>query len=428
MLFPVVFTLISAVLSVFVAIYLSDRAAASKTELYANLEHYKFIIPVLTFFVLSFSFLHSMYSGAALFAGFLLFIFAEHLRRIINAAHNNAALFNLGIGALSLACVSLIRLATAEVFVFIAFLLGTLLASHFKPDDQPENNISQSAVISTLGILGAAYFYTGSDSAAFFPLLLSAAGAGSMLISIFVATYYSWKKPIQMLSVASASFLIFSAAATTKIILFNPHFIVICIALGVIAAHASYRCKTTWSTTALIATILLLSYRAAEFYGVIIAFTSFAALQPNFLLLPKNDAYEKITKHLSIIILTLLTIRSVAMVGRSVLFEIGDPYLLSGILCGLVLTKLFSEHRAKLHESHTYQQIVFIIPLVVITLSSIVLGKIHGIVLSVGVLIGILFVLLISSDDDSALTRLRNYLLIFLVVTILTITTLFAQK
>ena len=428
MLFPVVFTLISAVLSVFVAIYLSDRARASQDALFANLRHYTFIIPVLTFFVLSFSFLSSIYSGIALLAGFLLFICAEHVRRIINAADNNPGLFNLAIVSLSILSAGFIRLLTSEVLVFIAFLLGALLASHFKPDTQSENTASDSITISITGLLGAAYFYTGSDSAAFFPLLIIAAGAASMLVSIFVATYYSWKKPMHMLIVASVSFLVFSAAATTKIILFNPQFIAICIAIGVAAAHASYRLKTMWAELALTISALLLGYSAAEFYGIIIVLTSFVALKPNFLLLPKNNLYEKTSNNLLLLVLTLLTIRSVAMSGRSMLFELGDPYLLSGALFGILLTKLFSTHKLKLREAHSYQQIILLTPAAILAAASLLFGKIHGIILSIGTLAGILFVLFTTNDSEENLGNLRSHFLIFLLVTILTITAIFAEK
>lgn len=428
MLFPVVFTLISAVLSVFVAVYLSDRSAAPKSAIYANLGHYTTIIPVLTFFVLSFSFLGSIYSGIALLGGFLLYIGAEHLRRMIDASNNNSALFNLAALAISVLCVALMRLGTSEALVFIAFFLGVLLASHFKPTAEPENSIADWIAVSVIGILGATYFYTGSDSAAFFPLLLLAAGSASMLLSIFVATYYSWKKPAQMLSVASVSFVVFSAAATTKIILFNPQFIAICIAIGVAVAHISYRIKTVWAELTLTIAALLFGYLVGEFYGIIVVFISFAALKPNFLLLPKNILYEKITGNLLLIILTLLTIRSVAMSGRSVLFEIGDPYLLSGALLGILLTKLFSTHASKLQDARLYEQLVLLIPAAMIVAATLLFGKIHGTVLSIGALAGILCVLFTSNEAENTLARLRSHFLIFLLVTILTITSLFALK
>ncbi len=316
--------------------------------------------------------------------------------------------------AYSVLVLSMLQLITSDPLILIVLLTCATIAAWFQKN---ESLTLRALLIAAIGVLSATYFYGGSQRAAIFPITLLAIGCAATLISIFIATHYSWKKPLHMFNVASVAFFILAAASAAWIIPFRPLLILGCVAVGLACAHLCVRVSGTWARIAITIVALIGGYWIVEVYGIIIVFVSFSALLGNTTLLPSSREHIKIIDDFLLITLFLLVIRSIASAGRSILFEVNDPFLLAGILLSILFVWGYRAGAPWLYISARRAWLVLLAPIIFSASCILIFGKIHGLIVLVGALMGLILRTLISPETREDLPPAYRTLVILFILT-----------
>ncbi len=412
---PTILIIFLATISIIFSLRLSECSKTPVSELLSFLRLFQPLWPIATGIFFALIILSSLYSAIGFLAGIFIFIVGSFIEQKINSEKTNSALFTLFATSFSVLGLSTVRLITTDVTTLITLFAGALLLAWYKKVEFINSEILRSILFASIGVLGAHYFYAGSGLAAQFILLLIALGCTGMLLSIFAATHYAQSKPKQMFHIAAISYLIIASAAAGWIIPFRPINIVVCILLGAIGAVVCVRSNKIWTRNTLLIAIMLSSYFVAEFYGAIIALISFSALIPSTSLLPNTKTHIKIVTDFLFLLLIPIFIHGVATSGKSILFEIGNPFLLSGILLSLLV--IWGYQYFMSHQNYTNKWSWLIIPApLFLGLASVVLFKENnGVILLAGVFVGLVLQELLLSRQDIEDPGHKNLTLLFFV-------------
>jgi len=408
-----------ATISIIFSLRLSERQKTSFPVFVSFVKSYQPLWPITLGLTISFSVLLSLYSAIGFLAGILIFIVASFVELIINNDKTNPALFNLFAASLSILSISLLRLVSLTTPTLISFFAGALLVAWYKKTEYDDSHILRNILIACVGVLGANYFYAGSENAAQFLLLLIALGCASMLVSIFAATNYGQSKPKQMFIVATIAYAVIAAATAAWIIPFRPINVTICIAVGLVATHVCLRFDKPWIKFGILAVTLLSSYFIAEFYGATAALISLSALTPNSSLLPNIKNHTVVISNYIFALLIPLFIHSVSTAGHSMLFEIGNPFLLSGILLSTLI--IWGHETFMTHPIYTEKRswVIMLLPIIIGVIGIILFKENSGILLLTGALIGLVLRVLLLSNYSSDIRPHKNLTLLFFVASFL---------
>ena len=393
----IIFSTFIAVCTIIAALWLSEFRRAPDETIPATIHP---ILPaigvVLIITIPAFGYFFSIGVAIVFILGMIASSIIEYFAKKIHAENSKHSLFPLCALACSILVYSLLWTIAGTGTALVALATGALTISFLTR----ATNELQPFLVTTVGVLGAHFFYAGSERAVGFTLALLAVGCASTLISIFVATHYAWKTPQQMFHGACIAFFLFGLTTTSWLLEFKPLMMVACVGVGLVCAIACTRIHKPWIPLACIFVGLSAGYSLAEFYGIIIVLLAFYALIGNIRLL-------KFTEHrVSIDIFLLLTIfilfvHSITVAGRSILFELNDPYILAGILMSGALMYVSASQREK--------PLMLIAPVVLTCISIALFQKTHGVV----VLCGMLFGLVVRDIFERTITPLiQTYLFI----------------
>lgn len=412
---PTILIIFLATISLISSILLSERSKTSFSEILSHLKQFQPLWPTVSALCIALTVLTSLYSAFGFLAGILIFIISSLVESKINAEKTNAALFTLFTSSFSVLSLSVAWFISPNTTTLITLFAGTLLFAWYKKIEFVNSEILRGTLFASLGILGAHYFYGGSQIATQFILLLLALGCAGMVISIFAATHYGQSTPKQMFHIAGTTFFVAACATAGWIIPFKPMNIAVCILLGAIATFICVRTNKTWVRNTILITTLLSSYFVAEFYGIIVAFISFGALSPNTSLLSNAKTHIKTIIDYLFILLIPIFIHSIAASGKSLLFEIGNPFLIGGILLSLLV--IWSYRSFISSHAYSNKRLLLIIPLsFLIGLVSIILFKENnGAILLTGILVGLILQEIILSNEDTSGPGHKNLTLLFFV-------------
>lgn len=423
---PTILIIFLATISIIFSLRLAEHPKTSFSALTDFVKTFLPLWPVALIIFIILAIITSLYSAIGFLAGILLFIVGSFVERNINAEKTNSALFSLFSASFSALGISLVRTITPNATALIALFAGALLLAWYKKIEFANSELLRNLFLICVGILGAHYFYAGSELAVQFILLLLTLGCTGMLLSIFAATHYGQHKPKQMFRIASISYLIIAGAAAGWIIPFRPLNIAFCVLLGAAATLVCVQNNKTWIRNTLLVVTLLSSYFVAEFYGAIVALISFAALIPSTSLLSNTKTHIKIVTDFLFVLLIPVFIHSISASGRSVLFEIGNLFLLSGIVLSLLVTwgyKAFLSHPA---YSEKRSWIVILVPFLLGLIGVVLFKESSGVILLTGVFIGLVLQELLLSDQDAEDPGHKNLTLLFFISSFLFTNLLFS--
>lgn len=405
---PSILIIFLATISVIFSIHLSDRPKTSFIDFIAFIKSYVSLWPIAVAATLIITVLTSLYSAIGFLAGLCVFIVGSFVEHLLSADNTNTPLVNLFTAALGVLGVYAVHGATPEATILIAFFTGALIAAWHKKTMFEASSLLRNLLLICIGVLGAQYFYAGSELAIQFSFLLTILGSAAMLVSIFTATHYGQHRPKQMLYVAAISYAIFASATAGWIIPFRPMSVALCILLGVATTLLSVLLDRPWVKHATLAVLILASYYVAEFYGVVVALMSYAALAPSVALLPSNKPHKKITTDFLLILLIPIFIHSIATAGRSILFEIGNPFLLAGILVSALF--VWGHHVLMSYHQHNekYVWVTLLIPLIVGVLNIILFGENNGTILLSGIFVGLILREILFSHNENETFDIKN--------------------
>lgn len=408
-----------ATISIIFSLRLSDRPKMSLSAVVSFVKNYHSFWPIAVGACILLTIMASLYSAIGFLAGVLIFIIALFAELHINSDKTNAALFNLFAASFSVLGISIMRLTTPAVLPTVSLFAGALIVAWYKKIEFADSAMLRSILITCVGAIGANYFYAGSDLAAQFLLLLIVLGCTGMLISIFAATNYGQSKPKQMFAVAAISYAIIATATAAWVIPFRPINIAVCIILGAIATYICVRFDKPWIKLSVLIATILASYFIAEFYGAIVALISLSALIPSASLLPNFKTHAATVADFVFILLIPIFIHSISTAGRSILFEIGNPFLLSGILLSLLFVwgyKTFLSHPS---YSEKRSWIILLAPFLVGLISVILFKENSGVILLAGVFIGLVLREILLSNSESEAQPHKILTLLFFVASFL---------
>lgn len=405
---PAILIIFLAAISIFFSIRLSERPKTSFFDFMTFVKSYLSVWPVAAASIFVITILTSLYSAIGFLAGLCIFIVGSFVEHTLNADKTNAALINLFAATFGALGIYTTHAVTPSTTVLIAFFAGALIAAWHKKIALADSSLLKNLLIVCASVLGAQYFYAGSERAVQFSFLLTILGSAAMLVSIFAATHYGQHRPKQMFYIAAISYTLFAGAVAGWIIPFRPLSIALCVLLGVAATTLSVLFDKPWIKHVAIAALIVSSYFVAEFYGVVVALISCAALAPSAALLPTNKMHAKIATDFLLILLIPIFIHSIATTGRSILFEVGNPFLLAGILISSLLVWAHHSYNEK------YAWLPLLTPLVIGILSVVLFGENSGTILLTGVFIGlILHEVLFSSNESDNLGSKNTIALVF---------------
>lgn len=412
---PTILIIFLATISIIFSLRLSEYSKTRVSELLSFLRLFQPLWPIATGIFFALIILTSLYSAIGFLAGIFIFIAGSFVEQKINSEKTNSALFTLFAISLSVLGLSIMRLITLDVAMLITLFAGALLLAWYKKVEFINSELLRSLLFASIGVLGAHYFYAGSERAAHFILLLIVLGCAGMLLSIFAATHYGQSKPKQMFHVAAISYLLIASAAAGWIIPFRPINIAICILFGVVGAVVCVRNNKIWARNALLVAIMLSGYFVAEFYGAIIAFISFSALIPSTSLLPNTKTHIKIVTDFLFLLLIPIFIHGIATSGKSILFEIGNPFLLSGILLSLLVIWGYQSFMSHPNYSDKRSWLIIPAPLFLGLASVILFKENNGVILLTGVFVGLILQELLLSRQDAEDPGHKNLTLLFFI-------------
>lgn len=226
-------------------------------------------------------------------------------------------------------------------------------------------------------LLMATYLFNGSLRALQFPVALSAV----VFLTPPIARWIAHKKNIQhhLLSLHGGVFAVLAYPLSLWIAGdFSPHLLWLAIILGVALCLAHVRSVAQWKHIAAITCAVLVGYTLGNFYGIGIVLVSMFAFTS---ITPDKQQNEETLLGLTLLLLFSAFIYSIAHAGRSILFELGDPYVMAGLLVGAMIPFLLFEIRTIAYTS--------LLPALIPPLCVILLGKNNGIVVLGGILMGV---------------------------------------
>ncbi|MDQ5931792.1 MAG: hypothetical protein QG607_494 [Patescibacteria group bacterium] len=418
---PSILIIFLATISVIFSIRLSEHPKTSITDFMTFIKSYVSLWPIAVASTLIITVLTSLYSAIGFLAGLCVFIIGSFVEHVLSADSTNTPLVNLFTAAVGVLGVYAVHGATPKATVLIAFFAGSLIAAWHKKTMFENSSLLRNLLLICIGVLGAQYFYAGSELAIQFSFLLTILGSAAMLVSVFAATHYGQHRPKQMLYTAAISYAIFASATAGWIIPFRPMGVALCIILGIATTLLSVLLDKQWIRHTTLAVLILSSYFIAEFYGVVVALMSYAALAPSVALLPNNKLHKKITTDFLLILLIPIFIHSIATTGRSILFEIGNPFLLVGILMSALFIwghQVFVSHY---QHNEKYAWIPLLIPMIVGVLSVVLFGENSGTILLSGIFAGLILREIIFSHNESEAFDIKNtVILVFVSLFLLT--------
>ncbi|MCX6780562.1 MAG: hypothetical protein NT003_00360 [Candidatus Magasanikbacteria bacterium] len=236
-------------------------------------------------------------------------------------------------------------------------------------------------------LLAATFIYTGSALAIRFIFSIFGIGCAAVLAQLIVKKKFQEKSAREILFFVAGAVAALTALVAQLIVPdFKPIFYTLCVVIGAgifIALEQLDEEKKIQSAAggrALTACALILSgFLIDNLYGSTLVVIAFAALAFGD---AKNNIVKRIARDSSLMLLFLLLIRGVAYLGHSVIFDLGDPFVLVGIFGGF-----FAQRLMPLWKWTPLLALFF-------------LEKFHGIVLLGAFLCGLLISELILPDTE----------------------------
>lgn len=265
-----------------------------------------------------------------------------------------------------------------------------MLAHHIQNERTHFFILCASALASAL--LMAIFFYSGSARAVQFPFALALAAAAAYVGAPVIARHMSavmWPAFTNLIDVSLFALLAYPLALLIAGD-FSPHLLWLCVVVGIVCAR--WRPHTPVAHTALstIAAVLL-GFSFGDFYGVGIVLVSMCASRA---LDARTHGIDGRLVGLLLVVLFIIFIGSIAHTGRSILFELGDPYVIIGLLASTVVQRYLNTHTI---TRETIGAALLAPPLLII-----IFGKNHGIVLLGALLIGLVIATISSYELERA--------------------------
>ncbi|OGH62073.1 MAG: hypothetical protein A2848_03160 [Candidatus Magasanikbacteria bacterium RIFCSPHIGHO2_01_FULL_50_8] len=234
----------------------------------------------------------------------------------------------------------------------------------------------------------AIFLYSGSARAIQFPFFL-------VLISIAVtpiARFIVLKKPMIIAHrdlLDAGVFVVLALPITFWIAAdFSPLLLWLCVALGAATLLALERSTLPHRHTLALIVCVLLGYEFGNTYGIGVVLISMFAL--THIRQATDESSDAITR-LTLVVLFTVFINSIAFAGRSVLFELGDPYVIAGLLLSIVAWK-------KIFTTTLSMKRGTLIALCVPPLFIVLFGKNHGTVLLGALIVGLIIALIAGHE------------------------------
>lgn len=353
-------------------------------------------------------------SAIAFIAGIAAHLILEYCTHRISSTDAPNQLNDLFVLCGSIIGVSVFRLLSTDTPSIIAFGTGVAVISFIAfVITRSSSPHTRALLVAAVGVLGALYFYAGSERVALFPLALLSVGAAGTLVSIFAATQYSWKTPRQILVVSQIIFLLLSTTVALWLVSFRPIFYIACVALGVACTQLRLRNHGAWVQTTLALAALAGGFFIAQSFGVVVVLVALAAQAGNTALLHEHKQFTALTDFFAILVIFLLFIQSIAVAGRSVLFELGDAYVLIGILLSTLIVWSYSLQSPQLFAAPRKALLLLLSPTALSLLSILLFGKVHGLIVVCSILFGLIIHTLFIDRSDKNLPEFNTLIQVY---------------